>query len=103
MKNGELTGRILGDILDGFQEGLILQEVALKNNILPEQVIAVGDSANDLEMLSNASLGIAFNAKTFLRKRAAGSLSLPNLDALLYFIGISRNEVNAFFKRERVK
>ena len=58
-------------------------------------MIAVGDGANDLEMLSNA--------KSFLRERAAGSLSLPNLDALLYFIGISRNEVNALFKRERVK
>ena len=65
--------------------------------------IAVGDGANDLEMLSRASLGIAFNAKSFLRERAAGSLSLPNLDALLYFIGISRNEVNTLFKRERVK
>ena len=66
-------------------------------------MIAVGDGANDLEMLPSASLGIAFNAKSFLRERAAGSLSLPNLDALLYFIGIYRNEVNALFKRERVK
>ena len=67
MKNGELTGRILGDILDGFQEGLILQEVALKNNILPEQVITVGDGAKELEMLSSARLGIAFNVKSFCR------------------------------------
>jgi len=48
-------------------------------------VIAVGDSANDLEMLTSVCLGIAFNAKSFLRERAAGSLSFPNLDALLYF------------------
>ena len=54
-------------------------------------MIAVGDGANDFEMLSSASLGIAFNDKSFLRELAAGSLSLPNPDVLLYFIGISRN------------
>ena len=95
LKNGELTGGILGDILDGHQKVLILRKVALKENILPEQVIAVGDSANDLEMLSSA--------KSFLREHAACSLSLPNLDALLYFIGISSNEVNPLFKRVSVK
>ena len=70
-----MTGGILGDILDDHEKGLFLREVALKENILSEQVIAVGDSANDLEMLSSASLGIAFNAKSLLRERAAGNLS----------------------------
>ena len=98
IKNGELTGRILGNILDGHQKGVILREVALKENILPEQVIVVGDGANDLEMLSSASLGIAFNAKRYLSERAAGSLSLPNLDALLYFLGISKTEIRGLFK-----
>ena len=60
VKNGELTGGILGDILDGHQRGLILREVAFKENIFPEQVIAVGDGANDL--------GISFNAKRFCGK-----------------------------------
>ena len=82
---------------------VILREVALKENIHPEQVIAVGDGANDLEMLSSASLGIAFNAKRYLRKHAAGSVSLPNLEVLLYFLGISRHEVNALFQREHIK
>ncbi|HBL56365.1 MAG TPA: phosphoserine phosphatase SerB, partial [Deltaproteobacteria bacterium] len=100
VKNGELTGCILGDILDGHQKGVILREIALKEKILPEQVIAVGDGANDLEMLASASLGIAFNAKRYLRERAAGSLSLPNLDALLYFLGISKTEISGLFKQE---
>ena len=56
---------LLGDILDGFQEGLILQEVALKNNILPEQVITVGDGAKELGMLSSASLGMLSMPKVF--------------------------------------
>ena len=102
VKNGKLTGRLSGDILDGHQKGVILQEVANRENIIPDQVIAVGDGANDLEMLSSAGLGIAFNAKRFLRERASGSLSLPNLDALLYFLGISRYEVDSLFQRKPV-
>ena len=95
VKNGKLTGRISGDILDGHQKGVILREIAHRENILPEQVIAVGDGANDLGMLSSAGLGVTFNAKRLLRERASGSLSLPNLDALLYFLGISNYEVNS--------
>ena len=95
VKNGKLTGRISGDILDGHQKGVIFRKIAHRENILPEQVMAVGDGANDLEMLSSAGLGVAFNAKRFLRERALGSLSLPNLDALLYFLGISNCEVNS--------
>ena len=82
---------------------VILQEVALKENIHPEQVIAVSDGANDLEMLSSAGLGIAFNAKRYLREHAAGCLSLPNLEVLLYFLGIFPHEVNALFQREHIK
>ncbi len=90
-----MTGRIPGDIIDGPIKARLLREVLRCEKILPQQVIAVGDGANDLEMLSEVGLGIAFNANRFLRERASGSLSLPNLDALLYFLGISRSEVEA--------
>lgn len=95
IKNGELTGRILGEILDGKQKSRLLSEVARSEGIPLEQAIAVGDGANDLEMLSVVSLGIAFNANQFLRERTAGSLTQPNLDALLYFLGIPHYEVTA--------
>lgn len=103
MKNGELTGRILGEILDGHKKGVILREIAHKENILPEQVIAVGDGANDLEMLYRVNLGIALLLNIDLREHAAGSLSLPNLDALLYFLSIPHHEVNMLFQREHIK
>ena len=77
------------------KKGVILREIAYRENILPEQVISVGEGANDLEMLSSAGLGVSFNSKRFLRKCASGSLSLSNLDTLLYLLGISNYEVNS--------
>ena len=65
VKNGELTGRILGDILDGFQEGLILQEVALKNNLLPEQVITVGDGARSWKCFPVPDCELPSKSKVF--------------------------------------
>ena len=64
---------------------VILREVSLKENVHPEQVTAVGDGANDLEMLSSVSLGITFNAKRYSREHAACSLSLPNLEVYYIF------------------
>ena len=95
IRDGQLTGRILGDIIDGSIKARLLREVSRSERIFPQQVIAVGDGANDLVMLSEAGLGIAINANRFLRKRDSGSLSLPNLDALLYVLGISRSDMEA--------
>ena len=75
-------------------------KLELQIHSLPDS--SVGDGANDLDMLSSASLGIAFNAKRYLRERAAGSLSLPNLDALLYFLGISKSEISGLFKQQNL-
>jgi len=98
--DGKLTGEVEGDICGAQTKADFLLDCCEQIGIRPEQTIAVGDGANDLEMLASASLGIAFNAKRYLRERAAGSLSLPNLDALLYFLGISKTEISGLFKQE---
>jgi len=95
VKDGLLTGRVLGKVIDGSQKAVLLTQVAEKEQISLEQVIAVGDGANDLNMLSCAGLGIAFNAKRFLQERTSGNLSQANLDAILYFLGISREEIDS--------
>ena len=77
VKNGKLTGRISGDILDGHQKGVILRKIAHRENILPEQVIAVGDGANDLEMLSSDGLGGCFQRETFFAGTCFRKLSSP--------------------------
>ena len=96
IKDGVLTGEVIGEIVDGRRKATITQEIAQKENISLEQVIAIGDGANDLQMLSCVGMGIAFNAKQFLQERVTGSLSQPNLDAILYFLGISSQELAIF-------
>ena len=72
---------------------LFSQKIAACESIVPEQVVAIGDGANDVQMLAIAGLGIAFNAKPVLQERASGQLNQPNLDALLYFLGLSGQEL----------
>ncbi|MGK5093402.1 phosphoserine phosphatase SerB [Deltaproteobacteria bacterium TL4] len=95
IEEGHLTGKVLGTIVDAKGKARILKQIAEAENITPEQIIAVGDGANDLDMLASSGLGIAFNAKRFLQERSTGSLSQPNLDALLYFLGISKQELDS--------
>ena len=86
--NGQLTGRVLEPIIDSERKADLLRMLAKKENISLQQVIAVGDGANDLAMLQAAGLGIAFHAKPFLRENAEQSISTLGLDSILYLMGI---------------
>jgi phosphoserine phosphatase len=89
IKDGKVTGNVVGDVVDGNRKALLLRELAAKENISLDQVIAVGDGANDLPMLGIAGLGIAFRAKPIVKQSAKQSISTLGLDGILYLLGIS--------------
>ena len=93
--DGQLTGNLSGDVLDRAGKARALRRFAAEVGVPLEQTVAVGDGANDIDMLSVAGLGIAFNAKPVVREHADAALSVPYLDAVLYFLGISREEIEA--------
>lgn len=85
--DGKVTGNVTGTVVDGARKAELLKELAQKEGISLEQVIAVGDGANDLPMLSIAGLGIAFRAKPLVKASAKQSISNLGLDAILYLLG----------------
>jgi len=87
INDGKVTGKVVGDVIDGARKAELLQHIATQEGIALEQVIAVGDGANDLPMLSIAGLGIAFNAKPIVRQTAKQAISNIGLDGILYLIG----------------
>jgi phosphoserine phosphatase len=91
--NGRLTGRVIPPILDRAGKAAALRELAHMHGIPMERTIGVGDGANDLDMLSAAGLGIAFNAKPLVRAAADAAINVPFLDAILYLLGITREQV----------
>ncbi len=93
--DGRLTGRVFGEIVDRAGKERALRRFAEEIGVPLEQTVAVGDGANDIDMISAAGLGIAFNAKAVVREHADAALSVPYLDAVLYFLGISREEIEA--------
>ena len=86
---GVVTGEVVGDIINGERKAELLKDIAQRENIALEQVIAVGDGANDLPMLSVAGLGIAFRAKPIVKASARQSISTLGLDSIIYLLGIS--------------
>jgi len=96
---GVLTGRVVGPIVNAQRKADLLEELARSENVPLEQVIAIGDGANDLLMLQKAGHGIAFHAKPKLREAADTSISAMGLDAILYLLGITGRDV-ASLERE---
>lgn len=93
VRRGVLTGRTVGRVIDRQAKAEALREIAALEGIETSQVVAIGDGANDLDMLSEAGLGIAFNAKPVVRAAADTSVSVPYLDAILFVLGVRREEV----------
>ncbi|WP_448624848.1 phosphoserine phosphatase SerB [Geodermatophilus sp. URMC 64] len=91
--DGRLTGGLVGEIVDRPGKAKALARFAAEHGIPLEQTVAVGDGANDLDMLNTAGLGIAFNAKPVVREQAHAALNLPYLDAVLQVLGFTRDEV----------
>lgn len=87
VENGKLTGRHVGDIVDGKRKAELLRLIAQVENVDIRQTVAVGDGANDLPMISIAGLGIAFHAKPKVKATAKQSISTIGLDGILYFLG----------------
>ena len=93
--DGMLTGRTVGPIVDRAGKAKALRDFAEQAGVPMEQTVAVGDGANDIDMLAAAGLGIAFNAKPALREVADASLSHPYLDTVLFLLGVTRGEIEA--------
>lgn len=93
--NGKVTGQVFGDIVNGQRKADLLKQLAAKEGILLDQVIAVGDGANDLPMLSVAGLGIAFRAKPRVKQSARHAISTLGLDSILYLLGLSESDLQS--------
>jgi phosphoserine phosphatase len=93
--DGKLTGRVVGDIVDRAGKAAALRRFAAESGVPVSATIAIGDGANDIDMLNAAGLGIAFNAKPVVQEAAHTAVNVPYMDAVLYLLGISREEIVA--------
>jgi phosphoserine phosphatase len=95
ISGGVLTGRLSGPVIDRAAKAGALRRFAAQAGVPVSQAVAVGDGANDLDMIAAAGLGVAFNAKQVVRDAADAAVSVPYLDSILYLLGISREDVEA--------
>ena len=96
IKNGALTGKVLGKIVDNTYKAKIVNMVSSEEGVLLDQTVAIGDGANDVLMLGQAGLGIAYNAKEKLERAANMSLGRARLKNILYILGISEEEMGSW-------
>jgi phosphoserine phosphatase len=100
VKDGVLTGRVIGPVIDRLGKRTALEEIARDHGIPTRRTIAIGDGANDVDMLEAAGLGIAFNAKAAARDAADTAVNVPFLDSVLFLIGVTREEIESADARE---
>jgi len=93
--DGKLTGEIVGDVVDRAAKARALREFAAELGLGVASTVAIGDGANDLDMLNAAGLGIAYNARPVVQQAADASVNVPYLDTIMYLLGISREEIVA--------
>lgn len=91
--DGSLTGHVVGEVVDRAGKARALREFAAREDLPLSRTVAIGDGANDLDMLAAAGLGVAFNAKPLVREQAHTSVTVPYLDSVLFLLGISREEI----------
>ncbi len=94
VSDGRLTGRTIGPVIDRAGKAAALIEFAAELHIPLDRTVAIGDGANDLDMLASAGLGIAFNAKPVVRTQADTAVNVPFLDTVLFLLGITREEID---------
>ncbi|HET7398085.1 MAG TPA: phosphoserine phosphatase SerB [Intrasporangium sp.] len=93
IRDGRLTGRVLGEVVDRAGKARALRDFAASEGLPLSRTVAIGDGANDLDMLAAAGLGVAFNAKPVVREQAHTSVNVPYLDSVLYLLGLTREEI----------
>jgi phosphoserine phosphatase len=91
--DGVITGELIGQVVDRAGKAAIVRHVAAAEGVSLDQVVAIGDGANDLDMLAIAGLGVAFNAKPAVRAAAPTAVNVPYLDAILFLLGVRREDV----------